>query len=562
LPTGAPLPYDRSTTEAHTGAALAKSRAGGHPCANSYPAATLEIRVACVKADVSSSGPPLVELQGISKRYGDLLANDGIDLAIEPGEIHALLGENGAGKSTLVKILYGVIEPSAGEIRWEGRPVSIGSPVEARNLGLGMVFQHFSLFDELTVAENIAVALSGDWSLSTVRSKLGEISRTYGLALDADRAVWTLSAGERQRIEIVRCLLQNPRLLILDEPTSVLTPQEAEHLFTTLDRLSAEGCSILYISHKLEEVRRLCRRATILRAGRVVATIDPRAKSAREIAALMVGNEVGEVRTDAPHHIQGEMLKVSRLSMPAAGLHGQALREIDLVARAGEVVGIAGVAGNGQSELFAALSGERLADRTDAVVIAGKPAGTIGIDARRRLGAAFVPEERLGHAAAPSHRLSENTLISHAAAEVSRSGFILVNAAKRLARSIVQSFDVRTPEGDPQARKLSGGNLQKFVIGREIIRKPKLIIVDQPTWGVDAGAARLIRQALVDLARAGSAVVVVSQDLDELFEVADRMAVIHQGRLSPVRPVGEWTKEAVGLEMLGVAQAQGGAHAL
>jgi simple sugar transport system ATP-binding protein len=515
-----------------------------------------------VKADVSPSGPPLVELKGISKRYGDLLANDGIDLAIEPGEIHALLGENGAGKSTLVKTLYGVIEPSAGEIRWEGRPVSIASPVEARALGLGMVFQHFSLFDELTVAENIAVALSDEWSLSTVRSRLSEISRTYGLALDADRAVWTLSAGERQRIEIVRCLLQNPRLLILDEPTSVLTPQEAEHLFTTLDRLSAEGCSILYISHKLEEVRRLCRRATILRGGRVVATIDPRASSAREIAALMVGNEVGEVRTDAPHHIQGEMLKVSHLSMLPAGLHGQTLQDINLVARAGEVVGIAGVAGNGQSELFAALSGERLSDRADAIVIAGKASGTLGIDARRRLGAAFVPEERLGHAAAPSHRLSENTLISHAATEVSRSGFILMNAAKRLARSIVQSFDVRTPEGDPQARKLSGGNLQKFVIGREIIRKPKLIIVDQPTWGVDAGAARLIRQALVDLARNGGAVVVVSQDLDELFEVADRMAVIHQGQLSPLKPIGEWTREAIGLEMLGVARAHGDAHAL
>jgi simple sugar transport system ATP-binding protein len=515
-----------------------------------------------VKPDVSSSGPPLVELKGISKRYGDLLANDGIDLAIEPGEIHALLGENGAGKSTLVKILYGVIEPSAGEIRWEGRPVAIASPVEARALGLGMVFQHFSLFDELTVAENIAVALSGDWNLSMVRSRLSEISETYGLALDADRAVWTLSAGERQRIEIVRCLLQNPRLLILDEPTSVLTPQEAEHLFTTLDRLSAEGCSILYISHKLEEVRRLCRRATILRGGRVVATIDPRASSAREIAALMVGSEVGGVRTDAPHHPQGEMLKVARLSMPPAGLHGQALKDIELVARAGEVVGIAGIAGNGQSELFAALSGERLADRADAVVIAGKACGAMGIDARRRLGAAFVPEERLGHAAAPTHRLSENTLISHATAEVSRSGFILVNAARRLARSIVQSFDVRTPEGDPPARKLSGGNLQKFVIGREIIRKPRLIIVDQPTWGVDAGAARLIRQALVDLSREGSAVVVVSQDLDELFEVADRMAVIHQGTLSPLKPAREWTKEAIGLEMLGVAQAQGGAHAV
>jgi len=515
-----------------------------------------------VKADVSSSGPPLVELKGISKRYGDLLANDGIDLSIEPGEIHALLGENGAGKSTLVKILYGVIEPSAGEIRWEGRPVTIGSPVEARALGLGMVFQHFSLFDEMTVAENIAVALSEEWNLATVRSRLSEISRTYGLALDADRAVWTLSAGERQRIEIVRCLLQNPRLLILDEPTSVLTPQEAEHLFVTLDKLSADGCSILYISHKLEEVRRLCRRATILRAGRVVATIDPRARTAREIAALMVGNEVGEIRTDAPHMPQGEVLRVDHLSMPPAGLHGQALRDINLVARAGEVVGIAGVAGNGQNELFAALSGERLADRADAVVIAGRACGTTGIDGRRRLSAAFVPEERLGHAAAPTHRLSENTLISHAATEVSRSGFILLNAAKRLARSIVKSFDVRTPETDPQARKLSGGNLQKFVIGREIIRKPKLLIVDQPTWGVDAGAASLIRQALVDLAREGSAVVVVSQDLDELFEVADQMAVIHQGQLSPLKPIGAWTKEAVGLEMLGVAQAQGGAHAV
>ncbi len=515
-----------------------------------------------MKAEVSSSDRPLVELKGISKRYSDLLANDGINLAIRPGEIHALLGENGAGKSTLVKILYGVIEPSAGEILWEGRPVSIASPVEARALGIGMVFQHFSLFDELTVAENIAVALSGDWNLSKVRSRLGEISRTYGLALDADRAVWTLSAGERQRIEIVRCLLQDPRLLILDEPTSVLTPQEAEHLFGTLDKLSAEGCAILYISHKLEEVRRLCRSATVLRGGRVVATLDPRERSAREIAALMVGAEVGEVRNASPHAPRGEVLRVERLSMPPAGLHGQALADINLVARAGEVVGIAGIAGNGQSEFFAALSGERLADRADAIAIAGKPCGLLGIDARRRLGAAFVPEERLGHAAAPTHRLSENTLISHAAAEVSRSGFILLNAARRLARSIVKSFDVRTPEGDPPARKLSGGNLQKFVIGREIIRRPRLLVVDQPTWGVDAGAARLIRQALVDLAREGSAVVVVSQDLDELFEVADRMAVIHQGLLSPLKPIGEWTREAVGLEMLGVARQEGAVHAL
>jgi simple sugar transport system ATP-binding protein len=502
---------------------------------------------------------PLVELRGISKQYGDLLANDQISLSVERGEIHALLGENGAGKSTLVKILYGVVEPGAGEIVWEGRPVAITSPVEARALGIGMVFQHFSLFDELTVAENIAVALSGS-GLSAVRSRLSEVSRAYGLALEPDRAVWTLSAGERQRIEIVRCLLQNPKLLILDEPTSVLTPQEAEHLFVTLDKLAAEGCAILYISHKLEEVRRLCRRATVLRSGRVVATLDPRERSAREIAALMVGNEVGEVKASPMHLTMGEALRVHDLTMPPAGLHGKTLHSITLVAHPGEVLGIAGVAGNGQSELFAVLSGERLAPHTNAISVVGRPCGMAGIDARRRLGAAFVPEERLGHAAAPNQRLSENTLISHHSA-VSRFGLIKLDATRRLARSIIQAFDVRTPEGDPRARKLSGGNLQKFVIGREIIQRPKVLVVDQPTWGVDAGAARLIRQALVDLARSGSAVLVISQDLDELFEIADRIAVIHDGHLSQTRPTAEWTREAIGLEMLGMARGQGTTYA-
>ncbi|MBM6595677.1 ABC transporter ATP-binding protein [Microvirga pudoricolor] len=513
-------------------------------------------------SDVPST-PALVELKGISKRYGDLLANDNVNLALKPGEVHALLGENGAGKSTLVKILYGVIEPTEGEILWEGRPVAITSPVEARALGIGMVFQHFSLFDELTVAENIAVALSEDWSLRAVRARIGEISTAYGLSLEPDRAVWTLSAGERQRIEIVRCLLQNPKLLILDEPTSVLTPQEAENLFQTLDKLVLDGCAILYISHKLEEVRRLCRAATILRGGRVVGTLDPRERSAREIAAMMVGAEVGEVRAAHKPPGETEILAVRGLSVPATVLHGQSLKDIELIAHAGEIVGIAGVAGNGQSELFAALSGEVAAVRDDAVVISGKPAGLSGVDARRRTGAAFVPEERLGHAAAPTHRLSDNVLISHhAGGEVSRSGFIVTKAAKRLAKAIIQGFDVRTPgQEEAQARKLSGGNLQKFVIGREIIRRPKLLVVDQPTWGVDAGAARLIRQALVDLAAEGGAVVLISQDLDELFEIADRIAVIQHGHLSPLRPAPEWTREAIGLEMLGVARSSETAHA-
>jgi len=514
---------------------------------------------------VNSDAEPmsaLVELRGISKRYGDLLANDTIDLKIRPGEVHALLGENGAGKSTLVKILYGVIEPTDGEIRWEGGAVAITSPVVARTLGIGMVFQHFSLFDEMTVAENIAVALSEEWTLSAVRAKLGRISADYGLSLDPDRAVWTLSAGERQRIEIVRCLLQSPKLLILDEPTSVLTPQEAENLFLTLDKLVRDGCAILYISHKLEEVRRLCRSATILRGGRVVGTLDPRERSAREIAALMVGAEVGDVRTGGRPAGDTEMLAVRGLSVPSAVLHGQSLKDIDLVAHAGEIVGIAGIAGNGQSELFAALSGEVAAERDDAVMIAGRAAGGAGVGARRRTGAAFVPEERLGHAAAPTHHLSDNVLISHhAAGEVSRFGFIVTKAARRVARAIIGDFDVRTSGEHAQARKLSGGNLQKFVIGREIIRRPRLLIVDQPTWGVDAGAARLIRQALVDLAAEGSAVVVISQDLDELFEIADRIAVIQHGHLSPLLPASEWTREAIGLEMLGASRTPEQAHA-
>lgn len=507
------------------------------------------------------SDRPLVALKGISKRYGDLLANDGIDLSIRPGEIHALLGENGAGKSTLVKILYGVVEPSAGEILWEGRPVSVDSPVSARRLGIGMVFQHFSLFDELTVAENIAVALGHESGLREVRARLKEVSAAYGLALEPDRAVWTLSAGERQRIEIVRCLLQNPKLLILDEPTSVLTPQEAENLFGTLERLSGEGCAILYISHKLEEVRRLCRSATILRGGRVVGTLDPRERSAREIAALMVGVEIGEVRAARASASGETVLDVRRLSAPGLGTHGMPLVGIDLSVSAGEVLGIAGVAGNGQSELFAVLSGERITPSADAICILDKPCGTTGIDGRRRLGAAFVPEERLGHAAAPTHRLSDNTLLSHhQAGEVGRFGFVAAEKARRLARQIIAQFDVRVPEPDPQARKLSGGNLQKFVIGREMIRRPRLLVVDQPTWGVDAGAARLIRQALVDLSRSGSAVLVISQDLDELFELADRIAVIHAGRLGAARPTGDWSREAIGLEMLGVSGADS-AHA-
>ena len=495
----------------------------------------------------------LVEARGLTKRFGALVANDHVDLVVRPGEVHALLGENGAGKSTLVKMLYGLLQPNEGRIAWNGQPVVLRDPKAARALGIGMVFQHFSLFDALTVAENVALALDDNVPVPTVAARLAEVSRAYGLPLDPSAETWRLSVGERQRIEIVRCLMQDPKLLILDEPTSVLTPQEAEGLFETLRRIRSEGRAVLYISHKLEEVRAICETATILRHGKVVARTDPRSETAARLAALMVGAEIAHVRHDEVEATGPVRLSVDGLSLPAPGTHGTALKDIRLSVRGGEILGIAGVAGNGQDELFAALSGEALSPRAEQVVIDGTAVGRDDINPRRRRGAAFVPEERLGHATAPRFSLSENALVAgHAANGFVRQGFIDRGRTLGWVDAVTQAFDVRKGPRDPEARALSGGNLQKFVVGRELLRKPGVLVVAQPTWGVDAGAASLIRQALVDLARQGSAVLVISQDLDELLEIADRIAVVFHGRLSDALPLSRLTREAIGLRMGGL----------
>ena len=491
----------------------------------------------------------LVSLSGITKRFGSLIANDGVDLVVQAGEIHALLGENGAGKSTLVKILYGLLAPDAGEIRIGGELVTLPTPQAARAHGIGMVFQHFSLFEDFTALENIAIPLSGQIAGKALRAAVSAKAEHFGLGIDLDRPVHTLSAGERQRIEILRALMQEPKLLILDEPTSVLTPSEAETLFKTLDVLAGEGAGILFISHKLEEVRRLCSTATILRGGKKVATADPRAMSARDMAALMVGEGVADLRPAATNALGETLLSCENLSVLPDTIHGVVLKNISLNVRAGEIIGIAGVAGNGQSEFFAAISGEGGKVTGGSIRIGEIDATRADINARRRAGAAYVPEQRLGQATLPVGTLSENVVLSWHATEALGGFFLDRERLFSTSRNVMKIFDVRAPSPDPRAGQLSGGNLQKYVVGREVLRKPRLLVIDQPTWGVDARAAAHIRQTLVDLAATGVAILVITQDLDEAFEVSDRIAVMNEGRLSAAYPRHETTREAIGLLM-------------
>jgi ABC-type uncharacterized transport system ATPase subunit len=503
------------------------------------------------------TGANLLEVRGLTKIFGTLKACDAVDLTIRKGEIHALLGENGAGKSTLVKMLFGSLEPHSGDILWNGQPVSITSPSVAKKLGIGMVFQHFSLFEALSAAENIALSLDDKTPIATIAAKAKALSHSYGLPLDPYSLVGDLSVGERQRIEIIRCLLQTPDLIILDEPTSVLTPQEADKLFETLERLRSEGKSILYISHRLEEVKRMCDGATVMRHGKVVAHCDPRKETAASLARMMVGSDVHAVVRPPIDGIEKAeaLLDIKNLSRKPATPFSVPLRDISLTVRAGEVVGIAGVAGNGQGEFFEAVSGEATQPDAGSVRIRGKDAGRLSITGRRLLGAAFVPEERLGHGAAPRMKLSENLFLSRYATDRSAflgtGGLVKEGAIDKATQRIIDVMDVRKSARDPEAAALSGGNLQKFIVGRELDRRPSVMVVNQPTWGVDAGAAARIRQALIELARSGSAVLVISQDLDELFEISDAIAVMHDGTLSRPLPRAEATLEKIGLLMGG-----------
>ena len=489
----------------------------------------------------------MLELTGISKSYGKTQANANINLTLKSGQIHALLGENGAGKSTLMKILFGLVQPDAGEIRLRGRPITISNPQDAKAQGIGMVQQHFALFDGMTALENIALGLPHRHRPSDLRSKIAEVSALYGLRVDPDALILTLSAGQKQRIEIVRALLGNPEILVLDEPTSVLTPQEAQTLFLALKKLADEGRGLIFISHKLGEIKALCHTATVLRGGRVVGTCDPRETDTDTLAEMMIGrrpmNQVSKVyKSQTPRVLQVE--NVSTKS-------GLDIKTLDI--HAGEIVGVAGIAGNGQDRLFSLISGEVPEPGLGAgsLILSGVDIQSKSPNQRRKLGARFVPEERLGHAAIPDFRLGENALLTKFSTHRVPRTWFHRRWVHKMAEDIRDRFDVRGGDRQARARSFSGGNLQKFVVGRELDKDITFLLINQPTWGVDLWAASRIRQEILSMADQGCAILLISQDLDELLALCDKLAVLCQGQLTKAYPTGDWSVAALGRAMAG-----------
>ena len=501
---------------------------------------------------MSDHSPALLTLNDVSKRYGTVQANKGIDLAVRAGSIHAVLGENGAGKSSLMKMIYGVEKPDSGTINWNGTPVHLNKPSDAQALGIGMVFQHFSLFETLSVVQNVSLLVPG--KQAELADKITAFGNQFGLHVDPDAMVHQLSVGERQRVEIIRCLLLDPKLLILDEPTSVLPPQSVVMLFKTLRSLQAKGMAILFISHKLDEIRELCDEATVLRRGEVTGHVDPRTQSAADLAKLMIGHEIPKL-TKHNHTPAGDIaLQLRGLEHPSKTRCGTSVKSLDLRLRSGQIIGIAGISGNGQQELAALISGEALCAKADMITILDQPAGRIGASQRRALGFSFVPEERLGRGAVPEMSLADNSLLTAHRQGMLQNGFIKRKVERSFTDACIADFDVRTASPETEAGALSGGNLQKFILGREIMLAPKVMLVSQPTWGVDIGAATAIRRRLLEMRDQGAAILVISEELEELFQICDILHVLSEGQLSEPLDAATTTAQDIGAYMIGATE--------
>jgi simple sugar transport system ATP-binding protein len=500
-----------------------------------------------------------VVCRGITKRFPGVLANDRVDFEVAEGEVHALLGENGAGKSTLSNILTGLYRPDEGELELHGEPVVFHSPRDALDAGICMVHQHFRLVEPFTVAENVMLGDHRDIGRSfrinprAVERRVAELGRRYGLAVDPRARIWQLSVGEQQRVEILKALYREARILILDEPTAVLTPQEAAGLFDTLRRMAAEGRAIVFISHKLHEVMAVADRVTVLRRGRSIATQQVSETSSRALALLMVGREL-ESATQRPRQTFGDVV-LSVEGLCADGDRGvAAVKDVSLAVRAGEIVGIAGVAGNGQRELAETITGIRRASqgvvRVDGRVLRnGDPRAAIGARV------AHIPEDRLHTGVAPSLSIASNVVLkSYREGEYSHGPILRLRAIGARARWLIQHFDVHAAGPDAPARQLSGGNLQKVVIGREFAGTPRVLIAAGPTRGLDVGAIESVQTHLREAAQLDVAVLLISEDLDEVLALADRIAVLYEGRIVGEVDAGVATVEEVGLLMAGGAR--------
>ncbi len=517
-----------------------------------------------------------IEMRNIRKSFPGITANDDVTFSVVAGEIHGLLGENGAGKSTLMNILFGLTAPDSGQILLNGQPIEFGSPRDALSAGIGMVHQHFMLIPNHTVIENLALAIPGvPWRNpgGHVRMRLEACMNRYNLRVDPDACIWQLSAGEQQRVEILKALLADCRLLVLDEPTSVLTPDETRQLLDILRVFAADGGAVVFITHKLEEVLAVAGRLTVLRRGRVAATVRANETSPVDLARLMIGRDLSFARTPRPHPIPDRFL------LEVAGLSVQddrdrpALRELSFHLREGEILGIAGVAGNGQRELVETLTGMR---RPKSGSARFRHFELTQLSAREiaDAGVAHIPEDRLHHGVAGGLDLHDNGVLTrYHQAPFSHAAVMDRRAIADYARRIIDDFDVSVPclttstsdtdstqpptrNLQTAAKNLSGGNLQKFIVGRELVRHPSLIIASHPTYGVDVGAAETIHQRLLACRDAGSSVLLVSEDLNELFLLSDRIAVMYEGRFAGIVPPERENLELIGRLMTGARKAE------
>ncbi len=490
-----------------------------------------------------------LKISNVTKIYPGCVANDNVSLEFNSGKIYALLGENGAGKSTLVKILSGVIIPDEGNIYLNENNLKLNSPLDAKKNDIGMVFQHFNLFETLSVYENLII--DSDEERESLREKIDTIMKKYNFSIDLDIPVLNLSAGQKQKVEIIRCLIRSPKVLIMDEPTSVLTEQETSELFLSLKKFSEEGILIIYITHKLKEVMQLCDEVAVMRRGKLVSVSEIKKENIESLANKMVGQNLKTIKKKKAKTSSDQLIKITNLNFTSEDPFETNLMDINFSVNRGECLGIAGISGNGQSELFQVLSGE-IISKKNSIEFNKNYIGDLNPQERREYLMAFSPEDRLEQAAIPQMKIFENVALNNfKSSNFFNKGLINENKIKEHSKKIISDFNVNTDNIELKSQFLSGGNLQKLIIGRELITSPDLLICFNPTWGLDVGAINYIHETLIKINEQNKSIILISTDTDELLKLSDKISVIHKGKLSKIMNAEEVTSEKLGILMGG-----------